>query len=1643
MIDSLCARVRKRLPDSRAAPCESFIRQFYHWVPPEDLADRTPADLYGAAISQWNLAQERAPGAAKVRVYNPDPERDGWQSPHTVIEIISDDMPFIVDSVTMELGRQGYSIDLVIHPVVRVQRDDDGRLSDVIEPGAEAPDAIGESVLHAEVVRERDPQKLEALAEGLERVLAEVRAAVEDWGPMRDQTERLIEEFDAHPPPIASKDVDEVKLFLRWVAADHFTFLGYREYDLVADGDGVALQVVPGSGLGILRGAPRSPLKRLGSKALSLAMAQRILVLTKANSRSNVHRLVYLDYIGVKKFGPDGEVTGERRFLGLYTSAAYKNSPREIPLIRHKVQRVLERAGFPPASHDRKALLEIIESYPRDSLFQMDSDELFGVAMGILGLGERQRVRLFVRHDPLDRFVECLVTIPRDRFNTENRERVGRILLEAFGGSHLDWTLQRSESVVVRALYIVHCPKGTPSDYDVGEIESRLARETRAWTDDLRSALIEAHGEDQGTELHRRYERAFPLAYRADWPASNAVADVERIEQLAAGNGPIMSLYRPLSGQVGTLRSKLFSSGRVTLSDVLPTFEHMGATVIDERPYEIAPAGETKAWIYDFGLRCVAEDVERVGDLFQEAFLAARRGELEDDGLNGLVLRAALTGREVTIIRAIAKHLRQAGIAFSDAYMERTLLGHPEIAALLVKLFCGRFDPRRHDRHAAERLTREIEAAIDAVKSLDEDRILRSFLSVVCAILRTNYFRIGSGEEDPVGDAGKHRPYLSFKLDPSKIATLPAPRPRFEIFVYSPRFEGVHLRGGKVARGGLRWSDRREDFRTEILGLMKAQMVKNALIVPVGSKGGFVLKRPPADGGREALQQEGIACYRMFLSGLLDLTDNIVGGDVVPPDRVVRYDDDDPYLVVAADKGTATFSDIANEVSAAYNFWLGDAFASGGSQGYDHKQMGITAGGAWESVKRHFRALERDIQQTDFTVSGIGDMSGDVFGNGMLLSRHIKLVAAFNHMHVFLDPDPDAERSFAERKRLFELPRSAWTDYDESLMSQGGGVYSRTAKSIAISPQVREALGIDDSELAPTDLIRAILRAPVDLLWNGGIGTYVKASSESHADAGDKANDALRVDGRELRCSVVGEGGNLGFTQRGRIEYALGGGRINTDAIDNVAGVNCSDHEVNIKILLGSLIADGEMTRQERNELLAEMTEAVGDQVLYGSYTQTQAMSIALAQAPSMVDVHARLIHQLVQVAGLNRELEFLPDDETISERKAAHQGLVAPELAVLMAYCKIFLYAELLESDLPEDPYLAHDLERYFPPPLGPGPSRHRTSPDRPLPQSSSSERYRGYMRTHRLSREIIATVVANQLVDRGGTTFVFRLREETGAPPSILARGYTVAREVFDMRAFWIAVETLDNEVDAQVQIEMLIEARRLVERATRWMVRANPRRIDIEAATRRFEPGVKLLERALPEVLDENDRAAFSARAAELENAGVPAELAAKVAGMPFMISVFDIVEVAAVTGRDQAMVMTTYLQLGSRLELNWLRDRIIQLSRGNRWQALARAALREDLYAVHRMLTQEVLESAGAGAGAEAAIEAWWQRNADTVTRHLAMLSDINASRVYDTTTLPVALREARNLLGAGAVPGARGVDADGTGPAQALAMTEAQ
>jgi glutamate dehydrogenase len=1595
LIESVCERVRERMGAGDAARAEEFVRQYYWRAPADDLLERDTLDLYGAALAHMDFARKRKPGEPRVRVYNPSFEQDGWQSAHTAIEIVTDDMPFLVDSISMELSRQESGIHVNIHPVVRVRRSAAGELEEVIahDAGRQEGEQL-ESFMHLEVDRQSEPQEHEALARALHHVLDQVRSTVDDWGAMRERVRDLIAELEQPPPGIDAAEVDETKALLEWIEDHHFTFLGYREYELVADGDEDQLRPVEGTELGILRDAPRTPrgFSKLPGRVRALARERDLLVLTKANARSPVHRASYLDYIGVKRFDANGDVAGERRFVGLYTTAAYRRPPTEIPVVRRKAAAVLERGAFPPGSHDEKALIEIVDTYPRDELFQIPEDELYAIATGILDLGERQRVRLFLRHDRYERFVSCLVFLPRDRFHTQNRERVGEILREELQGESVDWELRLSESVLVRIHYVVRVPPGELPAYDAARIEARIVEATRAWSDELEDALVEEFGEEAGTGLYRRYGRAFPAGYRDDWLARSAVADLRRVEELDDDEALGMSLYRPLEAPAGTLRCKLYRRGeRVSLSDVLPMFESMGVEVLDERPYRVAPRDGGAAWIYDLGLHDavgVDVDAERVRERFHDGFARVWHGEVEQDGFNALILRAGLEAREVTLLRAVARYVRQAGIAFSDSYMERTLIAHAGIAAKLVALFSARFDPARDDREqAAAGCARAIEAAIDAVESLDEDRILRAFYSVIAAMLRTNFFQ-------PDGD-GRPKPYLAFKLDPARVPLVPLPRPRFEIFVHSPRVEGVHLRGGSVARGGLRWSDRREDFRTEILGLMKAQMVKNALIVPVGAKGGFVVKRPPLE--REALLEEVVACYRTFIGGLLDITDSIAEGEVVPPRDVVRHDGDDPYLVVAADKGTATFSDIANEIAQAHGFWLGDAFASGGSVGYDHKAMGITARSAWVSVQRHFRELGVDVQSTEFSVVGVGDMSGDVFGNGMLLSEHIRLIGAFDHRHVFLDPDPDAAAAHAERKRLFELPRSSWADYDEALISEGGGVFPRTAKSIPLSPQVRAALDVEDEQLAPNELISALLRAPVDLLWNGGIGTYVKASPETHADVGDKANDAVRVDAAQLRCRVVGEGGNLGFTQRGRVEFALAGGRVNTDAIDNAGGVNCSDHEVNIKVLLDSVVADGDLTGKQRNELLAEMTDAVAERVLRGSYTQTQALSLARAQAPPMLDVHDRLMRSFEHMGRLDRELEALPDAETIAERRTAGLGLMQPELAVILAYSKITLYAALLDSDLPEDPALAGELGRYFPAPL--------------------PERFGEQMEQHRLRREIVATRVTNDMVDRAGTTFVFRLGEDTGAPPSDIARAYAVARDVFEVRSLWAEVEALDLLVDAKAQIAMLLESRRLVERATRWLLRTRQRPIDIAAEIERFAGGVREVSAALPDVLVPAEREQWEARVAELVAADVPEPLAGRVATLAALFAALDVAEVAAAADHTVRDVAALHFLLGGRLHLHWLRDRIAALPRANRWEAMARAALRDDLFALHAELTADVMGGEAGEADAAARLDAWMDANRAAVDRCLEILGEIRTGGTFDLTTLPVALREVRNLLGA--------------------------
>ena len=1596
LLDRVVDRVRDHMPEDRAPLAEEFARQFYAWVPREDLQGRSPIDLYGAAMAQFGFARQREPGGAKVRVYNPVFEEHGWQSTHTVLEIITDDMPFLVDSTRMEVNTRSFGIHLMLHSIVKVRRDDGGRLLEVLPPDAQDADVVSESIIHLEVDRQTEPEALEELRACTGRVLSQVRAAVEDWPAMLEKVAEAASGFDEGPPPVSGEDLDEARAFLDWISADNFTFLGYREYDLATENGEDALTTVGGTGLGILR-EPNRPasrsFSRLPPEVRRLARRPNLLNLTKANSRSTVHRPSYMDYVGIKRFDANGEPVGERRFLGLYTFTAYSTSVFDIPIVRRKARYVLERSGFPRGSHNEKDLVEILETYPRDELFQMGREELYDIALGILHIQERQRVKLFLRRDTYGRFFSCLVYVPRDRYDTDVRRRMQDILQDSLGGTSSAFDVRLSESVLARLHFIVYVdPAGEPRQ-DPEDIEERLAETTRSWSDNLYEALVEGLGEEAGTELFHKYRDAFPPGYRAGFLARTAVSDIRRIEELSSEDDLGMSLYHPIEEPEEFLGFKLFRSGdQISLSSILPLLEDMGVEVVDERPHKVEPPNSPPVWIYDFGLVDESRGEFQTGEvreIFQDAFARAYRGLVENDGFNRLVLRARLTWRQVTILRAYCKYLRQAGTTFSQAYMEDTLFANPHIARLLVDLFETRFDPRGRDdsEPASERLKQAIEEALDGVVSLDEDRIMRNFLAVALATVRTNYYQ--------TDDAGQPKAYLSFKLDPREVPLLPLPRPRFEIFVYSPRSEGVHLRGGGVARGGIRWSDRREDFRTEVLGLMKAQTVKNAVIVPVGAKGGFVVKRPPAEGGREAIQNEVAACYRTLICGMLDLTDNLVDGEVVPPPDVVRYDEDDPYLVVAADKGTATFSDVANGISAEYGFWLGDAFASGGSVGYDHKAMGITAKGAWESVKRHFRELGTDIQEEDFTALGIGDMSGDVFGNAMLLSRHTKLIAAFNHLHVFLDPDPDPETSFAERERLFGLPRSTWADYDAGLISEGGGVFPRSAKSVPLSPQVKALLETDADSLTPNELVHELLKARVDLLFNGGIGTYVKASSESNAEVGDRTNDPLRVGGKELRCRVVGEGGNLGFTQAGRIEYALNGGRIYMDAVDNSAGVDCSDHEVNIKILLDNVVKSGDLTEKQRNELLAGMTGEVGELVLRDNYDQTLAISNAQALAHAMVDVHVRYIRHLEQSGALNRGLEFLPSDETLAERRSEGGGLTAPEFSVLVSYAKITLYRRLLESDLPEDSYLSAELGRYFPTPL--------------------RERFAHRMEEHRLRREIVATRVANELVNRGGPSFVFRLGEETGAGPANISRAFAAAVEIFGLRDAWGEIERLDNRVEARTQTGMLLDWRRLAERATRWLLRNRPSPLDVAATVAYFREEVASLAGAIHGFMIDGEREAVEGAVENLVAAGVPPDLARRAATFGAVFSALDVVDVAEAAGEPVAPAAGVYFALGDKIRLHWLRHHVEALPRDDRWRVLARAALRDDIYGLQAALTAAVLKVTPDEDPAPERVEAWISANRAATGRALQVLSDINAGGSFDLATLSVALREVRNLV----------------------------
>jgi glutamate dehydrogenase len=1504
-------------------------------------------------------------------------------------------MPFLVDSVTAELVRLGVNIRLVVHPQFAVSRDFSGTLIAMAVPQGPVDDAtswLPESWIAVEIDSPTEGLSTDDIERHVQRVLGDVREAVEDWPRMSRRATQLAHELDTLGDVAGA---DEAADLLRWLAADHFTFLGYREYDLIGDRGSEQLRARPGTGLGILRSDPPGGTStELTPQARRTSRDRVPLVLTKANRRSTVHRPAYLDYIGVKDFDSEGRVIGERRFVGLYTSSSYTQSIWSIPVLARKGQRVLDAVGLSRSSHSGKDLVDFLETYPRDELFHVDVDELAPVAQAVLHLQERRQTRLFLRADRYGRFVSALVYLPRDRYTTDVRLAMESILQDAFHGATVDTTARVSESVLARLHFVVRLARGsTLPEVDRDALESRLAACTRSWADDFADALVDNAGEQAAATLLRRWTHAFPASYRADFAADIGVQDALRFESLSE-NELDVRLYRPNEAGV-TRRFSIYRRGpAMSLSEILPILQHLGVEVVDERPYRLSPdeMGREECHIYDLGLRfdeAAIPDEASLTARFEEAFISAWRGLTANHHMNAVVTLVGLDVRQATILRAYARYLRQTALTYSLGYIESTLISHGEVTRLLTELFECRFDPRATDRDAQQaRLADRIEEALEAVPSIDADRILRAYLLMIRATLRTNAYQ---------NSDGKPKQFIAMKLHAGLLEDLiPAPRPLFEVWVYSPQVEGIHLRFGHVARGGLRWSDRPDDFRTEVLGLVKAQMVKNAVIVPVGAKGGFVVQRPVDQSNRDAWLAQGIDCYRTFIRALLDITDNLLDGQVIPPEDVVCHDDEDSYLVVAADKGTASFSDHANAIAQEYGFWLGDAFASGGSAGYDHKAMGITARGAWESVRRHFRELGVDTQTQDFTAVGIGDMSGDVFGNGVLLSEHIRLVAAFDHRHIFIDPNPDAAVSFQERQRLFALDRSSWSDYDVSLLSAGGGVFDRHLKSIPVSSQARASLGLssDTLSMSPADLMKAILTAPVDLFWNGGIGTYVKASEQSHSDVGDKANDSIRINGSDIRARVVGEGGNLGFTQLGRIEAARAGVRINTDAIDNSAGVDTSDHEVNIKILLDLAVREGRVAAGERNSILAGMTDDVATLVLRDNYDQNVVLATAGAQAASLLPVHRRMIRAWERSGRLDRGVEALPSEKDLDARASVGEGLTSPELAVLLAYSKIDLADELLAAGLADDEVFLPVLEQYFP--------------------KTMVDRCGELLGRHPLRREIITTVVVNRIVNHGGISFVFRAREETGASPDDIARGFVCSRAAFDLPALQARVEQQDGLMSAEAQAALRLETRRLLDRATRWFL-AGGSHIDVAGVIQDVRPVIEQLLPRVPDLLGDAERSRWMRRTEELTAMGAPADLAADCALLLHAFSLLDVVRIADMRSSDPQETADLYYRLSARFGVDDILTRISSLPRSDRWDALSRGAMRYDLYEALRGLVMSVMDSTESSGTASERISAWEELNASMVQRTEQTLKEIHMHDSTDLSTISVALRSLRSLV----------------------------
>ncbi len=1578
----------------------AFFDAFYRGASPEDLTRYTPESLAALAGLVFAQSAVRKPGETLVTTFEFQAQVAELTRREAVFVAVNDDSPFLFDSLMAEMNAAGARVHALFHPIMFVGRDAEGRRSDT---GAQVKESVIVLVLDPMI----DPARRAALEDGARNVFHQVRLAVRDWRGMREHLLESIAALKKNPPPVSPDELAESIAFLEWLSNDHFTFLGARDYSY-RDEDGGQLVTVEGSGLGVLSDEHAHAIQRgdrhgqLTPEVRAFLKLPQPLIVTKSNQRSYVHRRVHMDYIGVKLFDAKGEFAGEHNFVGLFTSGAYSRRPSDIPLLRRKVEHVREEAALEPNSHDGKALAHILDTFPRDELFQIGEDDLFATVMGILRLGERPKVRVFARFDRFDRFVSALVYVPRDRYDTEVREKIHEILAKTFDGRPSAATPTIDDSMLARVHYIVGRNQGPRPQVDIRALEADIRAAIRTWEDGFADALVKEHGEADGLRLFHRHADAFPARYRDAFSAEEAVRDLSEFESLLrARDGIKARAYRLALDPHAALRLKLYVLGSVLpLSASLPVFENLGFKVIAEDSYPVSlktsDGWQGDAAVLDFLMERADGAAADLGDIkgrLEEAFHAVVSGEAESDGFNRLVVGAGLSWRDVTILRTAAKFLRQAGFGFSQDYMEHALARNPDIAELIVDLFHARHDLDVKDRDARiKTLDERIAAALNDVPSLDDDRIVRRFRNFVDCTLRTNFY---------LRDAkGSFPRYLCVKLDSQKLDELPAPRPMVEIFVYSPQVEGVHLRFGKVARGGIRWSDRREDFRTEVLGLVKAQQVKNAVIVPVGSKGGFYPKQLPVNTTREDVQAAAIEAYKTFINALLDLTDNIhPDGQVVPPAGIVRHDGDDPYLVVAADKGTATFSDIANGIAEGRGFWLGDAFASGGSHGYDHKKMGITAKGAWEAVKRHFRELGRDIQTEPFTCVGVGDMSGDVFGNGMLLSQKTKLVAAFDHRHIFIDPDPDTEASWTERKRMFELPRSSWADYNKETISKGGGVFARTAKEILLSPEMQALAGLNAAKASPAEFIKALLKADVDLLWFGGIGTFIKSQAQSNLDVGDRANDAVRVNGSDVRAKVVGEGANLGATQLGRIEYALKGGRLNTDAIDNSAGVDTSDHEVNLKILLSGPLRRGELSGPARDDLLNSMVDDVAAHVLKDNYDQTLALSVAQSRAYQDLDSHGRFIHDLERRGKLDRAVEFLPSDEDLRKRGADHRGLTRPELAVLLAYAKLDLDAEIVASELPDQSYFMSELAGYFP--------------------QAAVTSFPDELIHHRLRREIIATSLSNKIVNLAGPVFIHRTKEISSAPAARVARAFVLAEGAFGLSALKSRIDALDLRVPAAVQTGMYADIAQLLRRLGLWFVVNVPANADLGDTIARYRAGVESLRGTFSTLVSPYEAQATEARIADLQKAGAPLDVAEDIAVLPLLGGAPEIALLAHARGLPLDLVAGAYFAVGATIGLDRLRGLAARIFGTEHWDRLAIRRIVDDLYSGQRGLTADALsavdpKTVSSRADGADAVKLWAEQHADALERTRSFLGELERTGDLSIAKLTLANSQIHEL-----------------------------